>query len=64
MTRSRKFVWFVGGMETLQNTGERALNDICRFLSRHSSTYKRFDDQSQWKRNKLSYVLFTERAIA
>ena len=63
MSRSKKFFWFVGSLETLESTNDRTLNCLTRFFKSSSSVYRRFEDQNEWKKLKLSRVLFTENAI-
>lgn len=59
MSRSKKFLWFVGCMETLESMNDRTLFSFTRFFKGNQTTHKRFEDQNEWKGFKLSRVLFT-----
>ena len=50
LSRSTKFLWLVGSLETLESTGDRTLNMLSKFMKASSSTYRRFEDQNDWKR--------------
>ena len=50
MSRSKRFLWLVGGMETLETTNDRTLLSLTRFFKGSSSTYKQFREQEDWKR--------------
>ena len=64
LSRSKKFLWFVGCMETLESMNDRTLFQFCRFFKGNTSTHKKFEDQTEWKGFKLSRVLFTQTAIS
>ena len=59
ITRSRKFLWFVGSLETLESTNDRTLIAFSRFLKRLNGMHKKFDDQGDWKKFKLTKKLFS-----
>lgn len=61
LTRSKKFLWFVGGMETLESTNERPLIAFSKFVRRSGGSYKKFEDQTEWKKFKLGRRLFSHQ---
>lgn len=63
LSRSKKFLWFVGSMDTLESTNDRILRSLTAFLSSSNSTSRRFEAQDGWKKTNISRVLFTETAI-
>lgn len=61
LSRSKKFIWFVGGLETLESTNEKSLIALSKFVRRSNGTYKKFEDQSDWKKFKLTKRLFSHQ---
>ena len=56
LSRSNKFFWIVGSGDTLESTGDRTLNGLTRFFKASSSTYRRFEDQNDWKKQRFSFA--------
>jgi len=50
LSRSTKFLWFIGSLDTLESTGDRTLNNFSKFMRAANSTYRRFEDQNEWKK--------------
>ena len=44
LSRSKKFVWFIGDLETLENTYEKSLIALSKFVRRSTGTYKKFEE--------------------
>lgn len=61
LTRSKKFIWFVGSLETLESTNEKALIALSKFVRRSTGTYKKFVEQADWKKFKLTKRLFSHQ---
>ena len=59
-TRSVKFLWFVGSLKTLEAIGEPCLNSLSNFVKSNPNTYRLFENQEDWKRNKISQVIYAQ----
>ena len=60
MTRSVKFLWFVGSLNTLEAIGEPCLNSLSHFVKSNPNTYRLFESQEDWKRNRISEVIYSQ----
>jgi cell division protein FtsL len=61
-TRAKKFLWFVGSLETLEATGSIAMRQMAAFVRKgqqNTMQYKRFETQDDWKRLQLSKMVFS-----
>lgn len=60
MTRSAKFLWFVGSLNTLEALDDPCLNSLSKFVKSNPNTYRLFESQDDWKRNRLSQVIYSQ----